>query len=471
MSTLLAAVVSHTISNDISKKDLEATSHVLTALASSQPDIIKAELTHAKEKGINLNQVGTVALYANARQVARVLRKDFNIKIENYLTTGEEKGTSSLAGYPILLNLAYHHDVEIQERALEWGANPNAVWTVKKQNDYSSKRNTPVEVSWISENIARANKDFTIQLLKDSDKNVSPAEEERRIIALASAHHAYTTDHISDIKKMVKLFQPGGAYATKLSPWDIEENGTTLAVERLAREAYANSSLHEHMGGCVLNEWSKQTMPEEGNFHVDVLRRCIERGFPSKNKEGDLRFTQWCIELLSPDQAQEIMALAWEKVFFSWISKNNQRLTGHWNETVTPDRQSYLDQDLESQLSPLKRVTEIALSTEVSNHFTSPFYLLRLLNKPEDILKFTPASLDALINHFPKNNDNPEWLNDMRDLRETITELKVLDGATDNSSNDKKQQLKRHILALSETAILLTHTQTAPKKESRGLRL
>lgn len=387
MSSLLPALVHAAIRNEVDIDEMAASATVLRALSAEHPTEITSALRAAQEQGVDLTQVGTLALFTDLRQVADILAKAFDLRIEDYRTTGAEMGIDAREAYPLLAALAYSRDEDMQTRALAWGADPHARWTVRRvMGQYDDARAT---IDWLTENIRSLNVDSVKQLLAASPPRPDVNSQRRCLRALSQAHIRKTRYFIEPLRELIELFAPGGPHALTLTPWELPYAGSNFAVVRSSLSQEANTAHELGLAQRAFDGWIRTTVPTHGTPYLDILNYQLMRP-----KEDVLRLPEWCVQTLSPAQAQDLLGVAFLKAIPLWLS----RISFMSVNVAAPS--PYVTDALGGELSPLRALTKIATSQPAMTSFTGPLYVLGRMDR-NDFLKMGIAGLDALAVHCP----------------------------------------------------------------------
>ena len=386
MSSLLIAMAHDALHHDgnATATDVRAAAHVMLALSSSKPEEILQQVSAAHALDVPLEHVGSLALYRNCPLVAQVLREHFDIKPEDYLTLGDESGIDCRSDYPTLAMAAHMGLDAIQARALAWGADPNAHWRVDRiQGDYHGKAQT---ISWVSENIRRLNEDMVDRLL---DVAAPPPREEqlRRLSALSVSTHRFSRDYFHRFRAMVDRFAPNGPHALAVSPWDLKQGGSSLAEDRTV--ACAHRGAYDEPGRALagFNDWIQATVPQKGDYPLRCLRGVIR----SAKSEHSFDLPAWCVDRLTPKQAQLLLHDAWSMMIPLWSQKLTSTV-GSWDQA---------DRFVKDRAKVLEPVVAIAQSAPLAIATWSPRLLLAALPSPFALEKVSSHHLAVLLDHIP----------------------------------------------------------------------
>ena len=299
---------------DASHSELAGAGHVLQALACRRPNNILRHLTAAQKRGVDLRAVGTLALNANKRAVAGVLRDTFGVMVVDYVINGEATGRTSLSSSdtcPYLVVLAHQGDTSVQERALAWGADPNATWTMDKIVGRSDLPKQPVVVGWADENIRALNVPMAQRLMALTSP--TPDDEHRRLAALTEAGLGGGSTAEGRLKRLVGMLEPGGAHALTISPWEHPYADTNLAVHRSALSASQNTALESGRIFQMFDGWIDRTRPATDEAVSEVLSYSVlsAEHNPQSSRFNDPNLPMWCVDRAPPELAQSLLARLW----------------------------------------------------------------------------------------------------------------------------------------------------------------
>jgi len=301
--------------------DLEGVAHVMLALSAKNDGAVRRALKKAIAAGVELEDVGSVALYGDHARVGRVLAETFGVFPQHYRMLGQEYGVYCVPGYPTLAMAACFQLDELQDRALSWGADPNATWQVDRiLTSYVSE---PQTISWVGENIRFLNSTFLNRLLAVC-KPASADEEIIRLRALFKPKNdSNSRDRFLKAREVTRFFSPGGAYPLSCTPWVVRDGALSLASSYVAAAIKRSQNEND-----VLFDWVASTLKPESEDVIECLEQCLEQS-ETLNLGGGY-FPAWCVEALSPNQAEAFVKKAWEVFVTEWFNMftTTNKLTG-----------------------------------------------------------------------------------------------------------------------------------------------
>ena len=397
MSSLLTFIAKAIRQSEIKSSDFEAGSHVLLALASTSKEQIKTALESAQASGMDLTQVGGIALLSNRKLVATVLKENFGLGLEDYTTSGGELGVDSQEGYPLLPYLAYMSNgskeyIKLQKRALNWGANPEATWEIERPLPYATGKNNPKTVSWVSENIRALNTDF-VEVLCDKIKAAPLLDEQvRRLNALEEAILRGQGDFFWDFRGMFELFAPGGKLALDISPWDVQQDKVSMAFNNTVVLTRINNHDDNGKSRALFAPWIDQTAPTQGDECMRIAVACVEDG---------RQFTSlpnWLVERLTAQQAQEVLKAGWPKILKRWASDD---FGGRAEGTFSNTNEIMAESKLSSETSFLSKVAQIATREPCVNGADKIDFLIAATGSFK-LSKLSLQGVDAIASVYPQ---------------------------------------------------------------------
>lgn len=304
----------------------------------SSPDkaTVAEQLTRLKSLGGSLRQVGSLALFSDVPRVGQVLSGEFGIHPHDYRSTGGESGVDARAGYPLLAHLAFMGETDLMRRALEWGADPNASWKVKRV--MGTYQDGAEVVSWVGECIRRAEHDF-LEVLLPRCAPPSIEEQDRRLVALGRCIVHKGKGKSQDAADTINLFAPGGPYPMDRSFWDVcevseKEEKRNLGLSLLLGSTHFNSAIAEQRHWPDVVRWLKDTAPADG---IQQTQAGLALASSAANFPRSL--PDWCLDHMANRQVQEVLerglANAIERSFSDWKSSRSKQ--------VGRDMSRYLD--------------------------------------------------------------------------------------------------------------------------------
>lgn len=414
-------------------QDALGTGHVLLALAESDADRVEQHLLAAQGHGVELSHIGALALYQDRPLVGQVLAQRFDLWPQDYRTLGDEFGTDAQADYPVLAFAAFLNKSELQERALAWGADPNARWDVdRRMGDYHGSAQT---ISWVAENIRRLD-GHMVDLLMARAAPPDRQEQLRRLLALSEAHIRFSKNYLAPLRAMLDRFAPGGRHALDVTPWDLINNGSSLAQSRIA--ATAHRADYDEMGQAlaIFNPWIEATAPASGPVLFDCLAQCLVQ---DKDKEGSFTLPQWCVDRLSPQQAQELLESGWSRAVLAWVDQGGDQKAASWNT-------------LAKRVQVFEPLVQVASRLPMSRPAWGVRPMLGQVKSSYPLSKLTGRDLDRLIEAFPDLPGVDPQINDLSDLRELVDESdNIREALADNRRNtapdaeNRQRELERQL--------------------------
>ena len=397
MRSLLTFIAKAIRQSDIKSSDFQAGSHVLSALASTSKEQIKAALESAQASGMDLTQVGGIALLSNRKLVATVLKENFGLGLEDYTTSGGELGVDSQEGYPLLPYLAYMSNgskeyIKLQKRALNWGANPEATWEIERPLPYATGKNNPKTVSWVSENIRALNTDF-VEVLCDKIKAAPLLDEQvRRLNALEEAILRGQGDFFWDFRGMFELFAPGGKLALDISPWDVQQDKVSMAFNNTVVLTRINNHDDNGKSRALFAPWIDQTAPTQGDECMRIAVACVEQGRQFSS------LPTWLVDKLTVKQAQTALKAAWPKIFENWAFYD---FGGRSDCTINNTNETMAESNLRSKTSYLSKLTQLAIREPCANGADKIDFLIAATSA-FNLSKISLKAVDAIASVYPQ---------------------------------------------------------------------
>ena len=397
---LLPAVMTALASAKTTPVDMAQAQALLAVLSASDPGEITKLLTEAQAAGLNLAQVGAVALMADRRDICRVLLSNFSVRIENYLTFPGQEANHRQKDYPLLAALCAKGDDAMMQRALAWGAAPGATWEVARPFHHYNPTQ-PMVISWVAEAIASLQAPTVKRLLKkcgppDND------EQDRRLRALWDASwkvaHMAGDEHdpkgFARLREMIELFGPGGAHAVTRTPWDVDGKDTSLGVAMaldLPWVGHGNHSAGSHQARALFMPWLRVTATAEDC--VSVLEHKLTHS--PTNKEP---LPAWCVEKIDARQANALLHVAWDHLLRRLLVVGN----------APANKQLVLGQ-LQSSGEVWAVLTQKALQVEGQTGFEQVLPSLGQLPL-DQFATLTAGTLTAIAEHWPNPGRNRQAL-------------------------------------------------------------
>lgn len=414
--SILASIVKQCLRDQVEPQQIESAALVLQALHEAPSDRAYQSLVKAQSMGVDLRYVGTLALVANARPMADMLSQKFGIRVEDYLSTGEE-GLDCRSKDPLLVSLAYTGKDQLQRRAMEWGANPSATWEVAHQPGDYNRVAAPFTTSWVSQVIRFGDSSLADSLMSAASPPDLEEQRCRMLALLGLRQRIQSQDHNNNLRrfrKILGMLEPGGKHALGVSPWDIDDEGTPLAATIVAALNGTNTAFPANKALEDMLPWIKATAPGDGTGHFAATMACIRANrVPS-------RLPQWCVEHLAPAQAQQAMEEVLPMLMTQWIASNDFHIRNDTGNSLDATRKPVAHESLAHILAPFLQMMRIATSAPPGPQgFGNPRHLLGNLSQKEFSALGEPG-LDAIESLIPTMPSPCAGRSDLDDLRNEI---------------------------------------------------
>lgn len=420
------------------------------ALSSTDPIVITEQLAKFKTLGGSLRQVGSLALFSDAAQVAQVLVSEFGIHPHDYRSTGGEPGVDARVGYPLLAHLAYMGEEDLMRRALTWGANPDASWKVNRV--MGTNQEGAETLSWVGECARRAHHEFLEELLPRCQAPTID-EQDRRLVALRRCIVHGEKDRYRSTTATLELFAPNGPYPLGRSFWDVREDDKkqadkTLGLSLLLGSTHFNSAISTQRHWPAVTAWLEATAPADGvqQTQAGMILAASDANFPRP-------LPAWCLDTMSDAQVQSVL----ERGFANAVARSFS------------DRTSFISKKCGQSLPGHVSCYESLIDRLRSSEDAFPHALLRVVaHLPSAVFQSMPLDLwEAIGVNWPKHlatlDHNPFFI-------EVMDVIQLRDTAAAQKDTPAQLLAAHRFQALHETAVLSASSGNEAKP-SRAMRL